>query len=45
MQGRPYEGIEFMEIIGKKVGMTLRVLARGGPKKYDKLCLSPIILI
>jgi len=36
MQGRPYGGKEFMDSIGKKVGTSLRVFARGRPKKAKK---------
>jgi putative transposase len=35
MQGRLYRGNESMDIIGKKVGISLRAFARGRPKKYD----------
>ncbi len=33
MQGRPYGGEEFMDMMGKKLGISLRVFARGRPKK------------
>jgi hypothetical protein len=43
IQGRPYGGKKFVEMIGEIAGISFRTVARGRPKKYDKKCLSPII--
>ena len=40
MQGMPYGEKEFMDTIGKKVGISLRVFARGRPKKAGNMVIS-----